>query len=98
MVSGILTGVFVWWVQGPVLQLMILKNTTLSDKWFHKVDQKAIDDLMLKLDGTDNKNKLGANAILGVSMAACKAGAAHKGDLENQLLPVIYFYYFQWFC
>ena len=34
---------------------------------------------MLKLDGTDNKSKLGANAILGVSMAACKAGAAHKG-------------------
>ena len=35
---------------------------------------------MLNLDGTDNKNKLGANAILGVSMAACKAGAAHKGN------------------
>ena len=34
---------------------------------------------MLKLDGTDNKNSLGANAILGVSMAVCKAGAAHKG-------------------
>jgi len=34
---------------------------------------------MLKLDGTDNKNKLGANAILGVSLAVCKAGAAKKG-------------------
>jgi len=33
----------------------------------------------LKLDGTDNKDKLGANAILGVSMAVCKAGAAEKG-------------------
>lgn len=43
------------------------------------VNQNAIDDMMLKLDGTDNKNKLGANAILGVSMAICKAGAAHKG-------------------
>ena len=43
------------------------------------VDQTALDDLMIKLDGTENKNKLGANAILGVSMAACKAGAAHKG-------------------
>jgi len=43
------------------------------------VDQKAVDDLMLKIDGTENKNKLGANAILGVSMAVCKAGAAHKG-------------------
>merc|ERR1712038_1504818 len=43
------------------------------------VEQVAIDTLMLKLDGTENKNSLGANAILGVSMAACKAGAAHKG-------------------
>jgi len=34
---------------------------------------------MLKLDGTDNKGKLGANAILGVSLAVCKAGAAEKG-------------------
>merc|ERR1719195_959921 len=31
------------------------------------------------MDGTDAKSKLGANAILGVSMAVCKAGAAHKG-------------------
>ena len=45
------------------------------------VDQTAIDEMMLKLDGTDNKNNLGANAILGVSMAVCKAGAAHKGNL-----------------
>merc|ERR1712018_762168 len=43
------------------------------------VEQVAIDTMMLKLDGTENKNSLGANAILGVSMAACKAGAAHKG-------------------
>merc|ERR1711881_160384 len=42
-------------------------------------NQEKIDQLMLSLDGTDNKNKLGANAILGVSMAVCKAGAAHKG-------------------
>jgi len=41
--------------------------------------QTAIDDFMLKLDGTENKSKLGANAILGVSLAACKAGAAKKG-------------------
>ncbi|MHA1214699.1 MAG: phosphopyruvate hydratase [Candidatus Hodarchaeales archaeon] len=39
------------------------------------VDQKEIDNLMLDLDGTENKSKLGANAILGVSMAVCKAGA-----------------------
>ena len=36
------------------------------------MDQNKIDEIMLKLDGTDNKNNLGANAILGVSMAVCK--------------------------
>ncbi len=34
---------------------------------------------MLQLDGTENKSKFGANAILGISLAVCKAGAAHKG-------------------
>ncbi|CAG8455624.1 11078_t:CDS:2 [Diversispora eburnea] len=42
-------------------------------------DQKAIDDFLLSLDGTKNKSNLGANAILGVSLAAAKAGAAEKG-------------------
>jgi len=41
-------------------------------------DQKGIDDLMIELDGTKNKGKLGANAILAVSMAVSKAGAAEK--------------------
>ena len=41
-------------------------------------DQEAIDHAMLKLDGTKNKTNLGANAILGVSLAASKAGAAAK--------------------
>lgn len=41
-------------------------------------DQRAIDHLMLELDGTENKGKLGANAILGVSMAVCRAGALEK--------------------
>ncbi|RNA15712.1 enolase, partial [Brachionus plicatilis] len=38
-----------------------------------------IDQFMLDLDATKNKSKLGANAILGVSIAVCKAGAAHLG-------------------
>ena len=42
-------------------------------------DQRSIDQLMLELDGTENKAKLGANAILGVSMAVCRAGALEKG-------------------
>lgn len=42
-------------------------------------DQSVIDQFMLTLDGTENKSKLGANAILGVSLAVAKAGAAKKG-------------------
>jgi len=41
-------------------------------------NQDRIDSLMIGLDGTENKSKLGANAILGVSMATCRAGAAAK--------------------
>ena len=40
------------------------------------LEQKAIDEVMIKLDGTKNKSKLGANAILPVSMAVARAGAA----------------------
>lgn len=61
--------------------------------------QKKIDRLMIELDGTENKGKLGANAILAVSMAVCKAGAAAKkmplylyiaklALNENLILPV----------
>ncbi|MCX8109327.1 MAG: phosphopyruvate hydratase, partial [Verrucomicrobiae bacterium] len=42
-------------------------------------DQREIDELMRNLDGTENKGKLGANAILGVSMAVCRAAAADAG-------------------
>ena len=45
-------------------------------------DQKAIDKVMIELDGTDNKGKLGANAILGVSLAVAKAMA------EESCLPL----------
>ena len=41
--------------------------------------QKEIDDFLIKLDGSPNKGKLGANAVLGVSIAVAKAGAAEKG-------------------
>lgn len=41
-------------------------------------EQNDIDDFLLKLDGTDTKSNLGANAILGVSLAVAKAGAAKK--------------------
>ncbi|KAJ5593929.1 enolase [Penicillium hispanicum] len=43
------------------------------------LDQKKIDQLLNTLDGSDNKANLGANAILGVSMACARAGATHSG-------------------
>jgi len=43
------------------------------------LDQEGVDRLMLALDGTPNKGRLGANAILGVSLAAARAGAAEQG-------------------
>lgn len=42
-------------------------------------DQRAIDDVMLALDGTGNKSKLGGNAMIGVSIAVAKAAAAARG-------------------
>jgi enolase len=43
------------------------------------VDQRAVDQAMIEADGTPNKGRLGANAILGVSLAAAKAAAAEAG-------------------
>ncbi|CAG9826560.1 unnamed protein product [Diabrotica balteata] len=51
----------------------------LLEKDFDVLEQETIDKFMIALDGTENKSKLGANAILGVSLAICKAGAAKKG-------------------
>ena len=42
-------------------------------------DQAALDAPLIELDGTPNKGRLGANAILGVSLAAAKAAAADAG-------------------
>ena len=42
-------------------------------------NQREIDNLLIELDGTENKSRLGANAVLGVSMAVCKAGASSLG-------------------
>jgi enolase len=56
--------------------------------------QKEIDKLMLKLDGTKNKSKLGANAILAVSMAVCRAGAAAKNTPIYQYIKEIFNFQF----
>ncbi|MGD8483542.1 MAG: phosphopyruvate hydratase [Thioalkalispiraceae bacterium] len=52
-------------------------NTVIRDALVGKdaSEQQLVDDIMLKLDGTDNKSKLGANALLAVSMAAAHAAA-----------------------
>ncbi|GBU09545.1 enolase [Gammaproteobacteria bacterium] len=51
-------------------------------------DQRAIDKLMIDLDATPNKSKLGANAILGVSLAVARAAATEKGlPLYRYLTP-----------
>lgn len=60
------------------------------------VDQVAIDEIMIELDGTENKSKLGANAILGVSMAVAKAAAEalelplfqYLGGVNAKQIPV----------
>jgi enolase len=59
------------------------------------LDQQSVDARMLEMDGTKNKNKLGANAILGVSMAVARAGAdsvglplwRYLGGVEARVLP-----------
>lgn len=56
-------------------------NTIINEalQGAYVLDQKAIDLQLLKLDGTENKSRLGANAILGVSLAVAKAAAAELG-------------------
>src|SRR5215207_11547685 len=63
---------------------------------FDALDQRAIDRELLDLDGTDNKGRIGANAILGTSLAVAKAAAAHLelplyryvGGANAHVLPV----------
>ncbi|WP_193165903.1 phosphopyruvate hydratase [Microbulbifer hainanensis] len=55
-------------------------NTTIADllKGMDATDQRGLDKAMIDADGTENKSKFGANAILAVSLAAAKAAAASK--------------------
>ena len=57
-------------------------NTEIAEALFgHDVDdQFGIDRLLCSLDGTENKSRLGANAILGVSLAVCRVAAIEKGE------------------
>lgn len=64
-----------------VLKAVENVNTVIRDLviGYDVLDQKTLDYAMINLDGTETKSKLGANAILGVSMAAMKAAALYKG-------------------
>ena len=75
-----------------VLKAVNNVNKILAPKLKGKdvTDQKKLDDLMIKLDGTENKSKLGANAILAVSMAVCRAGAAAQNLPLYQHISEIY--------
>ena len=73
-------------------------NTTIAEELlgYSVFEQNIIDQAMIKLDGTPNKSKLGANAILGVSMAVAKAAAnelnmplyRYLGGVSANTLPV----------
>ena len=81
-----------------VLRAVNNVNTILAEELegADALDQVTIDRFMLELDGTENKSKLGANAILGVSLAVAKAAAAasglplyrYLGGVGAQTLPV----------
>jgi enolase len=73
-------------------------NTTIAEALlgWEATEQRAIDRMMIELDGTPNKSRLGANAILGVSLAVAKAAAAslglplyrYLGGVNAHVLPV----------
>lgn len=81
-----------------VLKAVENVNDTLADELIgmDALDQIAIDEYMLELDGTENKGNLGANAILGVSLAVAKAAAEavglplyrYLGGVSARTLPV----------
>ncbi|EJO5347995.1 phosphopyruvate hydratase [Clostridium botulinum] len=81
-----------------VLKAVENVNTIIADELvgMNVLDQVAIDKTMIELDGTDNKAKLGANAMLGVSLACAKAAAQflgmslyqYIGGVNAKVLPV----------
>ena len=57
----------------------VLRGIAPQLRGIDSCDQTYIDNLMIEIDGTKNKSRLGANAILGVSLAVCKASAEEAG-------------------
>jgi enolase len=81
-----------------VLKAVEAVNTTIADALVgqYALNQKAIDDLLINLDGTPTKSNLGANAILGASLAVARAAAdsaelplyTYLGGVYAHILPV----------
>lgn len=81
-----------------VLQAVAAINETIAEELvgWDATDQVGIDEMMIELDGTENKKNLGANAILGVSLAVAKAAASsleqplyrYLGGVSARVLPV----------
>ncbi len=81
-----------------VLEAVAAVNGEIAEELvgFDATEQVAVDQAMIELDGTDNKGRLGANAILGVSMAVAKAAAdftsqplyRYIGGTSARVLPV----------
>ena len=90
-------------VETAVRNVDTLIAPALIDKKVPFTDQKGLDRVLLDLDGSKNKSKLGANAMLGVSMAAAAAAATEKdvplytylaevsGNAHGVRLPVPFF-------
>ncbi|MCL4154425.1 UNVERIFIED_CONTAM: hypothetical protein GTU68_042359 [Idotea baltica] len=95
--SGASTGAYEA-VERRVLEAVAAVNGEIAEELvgFDATEQVAIDGAMIELDGTENKGRLGANAILGVSLAVAKAAAdfttqplfRYVGGTSARLLPV----------
>jgi enolase len=77
--KGVLKAVEI--INGPINQALI---------GFDSLNQQAIDQTMIELDGTENKSSLGANAILAVSLAVAKAAALSKEQPLYQHMAALY--------
>ncbi len=71
-----------WYGGKGVLKAVENVNNTIAEalEGLNALDQRLVDEALLELDGTPNKGVLGANAILGVSMAAARAAAEYLGE------------------
>jgi len=80
------------WVGKGVARAVANVNEEIAAalKGARAADQGALDQTMIELDGTPNKGRLGANAILGVSLAAAKAAAADSGQPLYRYLAELY--------